>query len=113
MSWMSLVALGPLIQVSGARVEAGERLRHRADDVAVPDNDHMAIRHQAQGPATLTESCVEDEGAGLAGRDGTGRDHRVDVVQLVDHQGLATQVGSDLGEPLIRATCSVPSASPR
>ena len=71
LSSMSLVALGPLIQVSGrGGVEAGHRVGYVGDDLVGADDADVHVGDQRDRAAALAGAVVEDDGAGLGDADG-------------------------------------------
>ena len=84
-SSMSLVADGPLIQVSGrrrARGQPGDRLRDQLDHLLGPHHAQVIVGHQGDRAPALVGGGVQDDGAGLGDRDRGPGDHAVDGVQI-------------------------------
>ena len=80
---MSLVADGPLIQVSGrVGVEASQGLRDAADDLIRPHDADVQVGQEAEHASALVGAAVEDDRAGLGDRDRTAGDRAVEAIEL-------------------------------
>ena len=88
-SSMSLVADGPLIQVSGrpaGRRQALDRLGDQLHDLIGADHAQVVVGHQRDGPAALVGRAGQHDGPGLGDGHGGPGDHRVEGVQLSSGQ---------------------------
>ena len=71
---MSLVAVGPLIQVCGrAGSSGGDRVGHVGHHLVGADHADVQVGHQGERPAALAGAVVEHDGAGLGDADGRRR----------------------------------------
>ena len=91
---MSLVADGPLIQVSGrSGSEPGDGLGHQRDDLIRLDQAQVVVGDEAERAAALAGAGVEDDRAGLGDGHGGAGD---DAVHLVEFLGGQPVVGDQL-----------------
>ena len=84
---MSLVALGPLIQVRGrpastATCRAATACGTLSTTCAEPHHADVPVRNQGQRPPSLAGAVIEHHRAGLGDGDGAGGEHRVEGSQV-------------------------------
>lgn len=65
-----------------ARLEAGDQLRHRLDDLVGPHDADVEVGHEADRPAPLPRAAVERDRARVGAGGGAGRQRPVERVEL-------------------------------
>ena len=87
---MSLVALGPLTQVSGRDgVEHVERVGDVGDDLRRLDDADVAVGDEGDRPAALPGAVVENDRAGLGDAEAGSGDDGVERVEVGGGQTVA------------------------
>ncbi len=112
-SSISLVADGPLIQVSGRPgCQPGDGLGHQPDDLARLDQAQVVVGDRERAPA-LPRRAVQHDGPGLGHGDRGAGDHAVEGVQLSSGQpvvGHQFSTGNRTGQVQARAGRPPPRA---
>ena len=113
-SSMSLVALGPLIMVSGpGAVDPAQRLGQDRRLYPWFDDADVVVRDEADDAAALVGAAVQDDGPGFGDGDGAAGHDGVDAVELGDVQRRRGRVGGGGRPPCASPTPRAqPASSP-
>ncbi len=61
--------------------QAGDRLGHEVNDLGVPDDANVQVRHERERAPALCRPCGEDDGSRLGDPEGAAGDHTVEGIE--------------------------------